>query len=209
MEVVRILSLDVSSKTGYAFATVISDKFVLESYGQIDPPIECPDLLYPSSHVEWAYLCFHEIERLIEEYKPTVLSIEETSKGSKNALSQKILEFIHFLLAKYIVETSIEAHYLLTGEWRSLVGAKMNKTEKDRNKYVRKYKKEHGTKLAKDEVGKITGLVTKKHVNVRLANDLFGLKLLIGENDTADAILLAYGLYLKDKKIKDQQKRVL
>lgn len=202
----RILGIDLSTKTGWSCATVKDDVFSLLSYGKVSQ-IECPDIPYPHSYVEWAYLCFAQIEMLIEIHQPTVLVIEETSKGSKNALSQKILEFSHFLLAKYIRETGIEAHYLLTGEWRNLVGAKMNKLEKERNKYIREYKKKNKVKIAKDERGKVIGIITKKHVNVRLANELFGLSLLVGENDQADAILLSYSHYLKSKKSKELQEK--
>lgn len=203
----RILSLDISTKTGWA-SMVSGADLTLEDYGTI-ASIHQPDGVYPEVFVDWAYLCFNEIKALIDRFTPDTLVIEETVAGSKGVYTQKILEFIHFLVAKLIKETKIRAIYLLTGEWRSLVGCKMTKEESKHNKTVKKYKEDHGdTRVAKDASGKRIGKLTKKHINVRRANEVFGkfLKapLKKKDEDTADSLLLGYCYHLR--RIKNEQK---
>jgi len=196
----RILSLDISTKTGWASGISYDSGIVLEDYGMI-PQIPQPGGPYPSSFVDWAYLVFNDIEDLIEKFKPDMLAIEETVAGSKGVYSQKILEYSHFLLAKYIKEHNIRSIYLLTGAWRSEVGCKMTKEESKRNKEVKEYKAKHGTRLARDINGKILGKLSKKHINIRRANEVFGefLKepLRKKNEDEADALLLLFALHLR------------
>jgi hypothetical protein len=113
-------------------------------------------------------------------------------------MSQKILDYIHFLVAKYIRETGIKCCYLMTGEWRKITETRLNDQEKLRNKEVKKYKKDHGTKLSYDIRGKRIGMVNKKHVGIRRVNELFDLRLKVNQNDTSDAILLCFAYYLRE-----------
>jgi Holliday junction resolvasome RuvABC endonuclease subunit len=206
----RILSLDISSKTGYACMASSSSGITLEEYGMI-PKINQPKGPYPEVFVDWANLCFDEIKKLIERFKPTILAIEETVAGSKGVYSQKILEYTHYLVAKYIKETGIKAVYLLTGAWRSEVGAKMTKEEAKHNKYVKDYKKNNKSEVAYDIDGKRIGKKTKKHINIRRANEIFGKSLkepLKKKNeDEADALLIAFALHLRLNK-KDYKQEV-
>jgi Holliday junction resolvasome RuvABC endonuclease subunit len=201
----RVLSLDVSSKTGFSVLNISANgECMLETYGKIDK-VHCPeDESYPGSYVTWAYLIFGKIEELIERYQPDVLVIEQTCAGSKNAMSQKILEFSHFLLCKYVQETGIKNFWFLTGEWRKEVGSYMNKSEKELNKYIKDYKKKTGKKLARDKNNKVVGQVTKKKVTIRLVNDIFKdqLETLLGpsEDDIADAIALSYCYFLRKQR---------
>lgn len=200
----RVLALDISTKTGWASMVSGPTGILLEAYGTI-PQIHTPEGLYPASFVEWAYKCFGEVEKLIDQFAPDVLVIEETVAGSKGVYTQKILEFIHFLLAKFIKESSIKAIYLLTGEWRSQVGCKMTKEESKHNKAVKKYKEEKQAKIAYNESGKRIGKLTKKHINIRRANEVFGqfLKepLRKKDEDTADSLLLGYCYHLRRTKV--------
>jgi len=201
----RVLSLDISTKTGWSLL-ISGDRLVLESYGQIPAIIE-PEGMYPGNYVDWAYLCYGKIVELIDSLTPDVLVIEETCAGSKNVYSQKILEFIHFLVAKLIKETKIKVVYLLTGAWRSEVGAKMTKEESKHNKYVREYKKLHDTTVAKGPDGKRIGIKTKKHVNIRRANEVFGKffkePLRKKDEDLCDALLLGLTYHLR--RLKNEQ----
>jgi Holliday junction resolvasome RuvABC endonuclease subunit len=168
----RVLTLDISTKTGYSVATSSDEGIHLEAHGQI-PKVECPDERYPDSYVSWAYLCYDAIEKLFNEHAPDVLVIEETTK-SKNSFSQKILEYVHFLVAKLIKETGIKCVYFQTGTWRKEVGSYANDMEKKHNKEVREYKKKNKTIVAYDIKGKRIGLIGKKHVTIRLINEIFG-----------------------------------
>lgn len=195
-----------SSKTGWALVVSTGDGPQLEEYGMIQKTSE-PDGKYPANYVDWAYQVFGEITQLIDRLAPDVLVIEETVAGSKQVYSQKILEWIHFLVAKMIKECQIEAVYLLTGQWRAETGCVMSAEEKKKNKAVREYKKlkekETGVKptAAYDINGKRIGLVGKKHVNVRRANEVYGafLKrpLQKKDEDEADALMLAYCYHLR------------
>jgi Holliday junction resolvasome RuvABC endonuclease subunit len=189
----KVLSLDVSSKTGFCFFET-TDKMTLLDYGQI-PKIECPDKDFPESFVLWANEVFKTVEELIKKHRPDRLVIEQTCAGSKNAMSQKLLEFVHFLLADYIVKNKIPCSYIMTGIWRKEVGSYMSAEEKKQNKKVKEYKKKHKTNVAKDENGKRIGLIGKKHVTIRLVNEVFKdqLKepLKRKDEDTADAIAIA------------------
>lgn len=199
----RILSIDLSSKTGWASTVSSVDGIALEEYGTL-PQIHKPDGSYPSDYVLWAHACFNAIYQLIERFAPQVLVIEETVAGSKAVYSQKFLEWTHFLLASYIKESNIKSMYLLTGAWRSEVGAKMTKEESDHNKAVKKYKDKNNTSIAYDINGKRIGKKTKKHINVRRANEVFGkfLKepLRKKDEDTADSLLLGFCYHLRRMK---------
>jgi len=200
----RVLSLDLSTKTGYCLMLSSDEGMILEAYGQVDK-ISCPEEEpYPGSYITWAYECYNKVEKLIEEYQPDVLVVEEVTK-SKNALSQKILDYIHFLVSKFIQETGIKNIYLQTGDWRSEVGSYMNDLEKKRNKEVRDYKKaylkKHGKKttVAYDINGKRIGMIGKKHVTIRLINETFKNQLKAPlkrkDEDTSDGISLCWAYH--------------
>lgn len=199
----RILALDISTKTGWASMVSTKEGIELEAYGTI-AAIHMPEGAYPGSFVVWATMCFEEVLRLVDQHAPDVLVIEETCAGSKGVYTQKILEFIHFLVAKFIKETSIKAIYLLTGQWRTETGCKMTKQESKHNKTVKAYKETNKTKLAYNEDGKRVGKLTKKHINIRRANEVFGdfLKtpLRKKDEDTADSLLLGYCYHLRRMK---------
>lgn len=178
----------------------------LESYGKIEKTKE-PEGRYPENYVDWASQIFTEIVKLVDDYAPDVLVIEETAAGSKNAYSQKILEWTHFLVAKMIKESQIQAVYMLTEQWRRETGCQMTKEESKRNKEVRDYKKKvekkTGTKttVAYDIKGKRIGLVNRKHVNVRRANEVFGSfltePLKKKDEDIADSLMLGFSFHLR------------
>lgn len=187
------------------------DGIKLEEYGTL-PAIHEPEGSYPANYVIWAYSVFSEIESLIKKYSPEILAIEETVAGSKEVYSQKFLEWVHFLLAKYIKESGIKYTYFLTGAWRSEVGAKMTKEESKHNKAVVKYKELNNTKIARDINGKRIGRLTKKHINIRRANEVFGKFLKVPlrkkDEDTADSLLLGFALHLRRFKETEKSKEV-
>lgn len=199
----NVLSLDISTKTGWALIESGPVDTTLMAAGQIRKMAE-PEGQYPANYIEWAYAVFGEILALIETLTPDILVIEETAAGSKNAMSQKILEYIHFLVARYIRDTGIRCMYILTESWRRETGCQLSTTEKKRNKDVKKYKEKHNTKLAKDANGKVMGKVGRKHVNIRRANEIFGAflpaPLVKKDEDKADALMLAYCYHVRKLK---------
>jgi len=199
----RVLSLDISTKTGWSLL-ISGDELTLEEYGQI-PQIHTPEGAYPDSFVQWAYECYSNIVDIIDQTAPDVLVIEETAAGSKAIYTQKILEWIHFLVAKLIKETKIKAIYIMTEQWRRETGCKMSKEESKHNKNVKAYKEKNNTKLAYDESGKRIGKLTRKHINIRRANEVFGKyfdkPLKKKDEDTADSLLLGYCYHLRRLKM--------
>lgn len=184
-----------STKTGWAFLISKDDgSYELVDFGQIKQ-IHMPAGTYPGQFVDWAYHCFEVVLELIETYQPDTLVIEETAAGSKAIYTQKILEWTHFLLARFIKETKIKAVYIKTEEWRREIGCLMSKTESKRNKAVREYKKKNKTSIAYDDSGKRIGKITRKHINIRRANEIFGQflpkELRKKDEDLADALGLA------------------
>jgi Holliday junction resolvasome RuvABC endonuclease subunit len=203
MKTERVLSLDVSTKTGYCFGISMDSGIVLEEYKTI-PQIHQPEGVYPGVYVDWSIMCFKEIEKIIVFFKPDVLVIEETSKGSKNAMSQKLLEYLHYNLANYIKDTGIKSVYIMTEQWRREIGCKMSKEEKIRNKEVRKYKEKNKTSIAYDTNGKRTGLIGRKHVNIRRINEIFANQLKEPlkrkDEDQADALGLLASYHMRRLK---------
>ena len=91
----RILTLDISSKTGWASMVSTQEGIELEGYGTL-PQIHEPEGMYPENYVDWVYSVFAAIEELIKRFVPDRLVIEETVAGSKAVYSQKFLEWVHF-----------------------------------------------------------------------------------------------------------------
>lgn len=204
----RILSLDMSTKTGYASMVSGPNGIVLEAYGTV-PQIHTPEGAYPETFVIWAYAVYEKIYELIDRFAPDVLVIEETAAGSKAIYTQKILEWIHFLLAKFIKETKIKAIYFMTEQWRRETGCLMTKEESKHNKKVRAYKDKNKSKIAYDENGKRIGRLTRKHINIRRANEVFGeflaKPLRKKDEDTADSLLLGFSYHLRRMKLLENQ----
>lgn len=197
----RILALDISTKTGYACVSMGKNAFQLIDAGTLEKKPNLYEKVYkhPVDYAFWSNSCAIEILHLIEKWQPNHIVIEQTSKGSKNALSQKIIEFIHCRLADYFVNHDYPRTYYLTEEWRRICNCKMTDSEKKQNAEVRKQRKK-GKKVCKNEDEKRIGIVGKKHVNVRRANEVYGLNLLLKDEDRADALLLAHAYYLENFK---------
>jgi len=196
----KILSLDMSTKTGWALLNSMPTGIVLLEYGKLEQ-IHTPEGAYPESFIKWAYSVFEKIRDVILAKNPDVVVLEETSAGSKAIYTQKILEWIHFLVAQLVVDMGLKVIYILTEEWRRETGCLISKEEKKRNKEVREYKKKNASKIAYDKDGKRIGKITRKHVNIRRANEVFAefLKepLRKKDEDTADSLLLAYCYHLR------------
>lgn len=201
----RILALDMSTKTGWSLIESDGKDFKLLEHGKIDKSSE-PEGQYPGNFVDWAVDVADSIWDIVLKKKATTLVIEETSAGSKAIYSQKILEWIHFSIASRIKESyNIKAIYLMTEQWRRETGCLMSKEESKHNKDVKKYKEKNGTKIAYDiSTGKRIGKITRKHVNIRRANEVFAdfltEPLRKKDEDTADSLLLAYCYHLRKAK---------
>jgi len=218
----RVLSLDISSKTGWGFFKVSTSNIRLIECGRLPKTNLDANLPYPEDYLQWASYTWQEMESLLDRFNPTHIAVEETTikvTGSNN-FSQKFLEWCHYHLATYLVNNPLlDYRYFKTDEWRKVVGCNtMTDADKKHNKLYRETKKampdEYKTdsdgeyilkkkkkilkpKIVKDSTGKRISLVDKKDLNIRKANELFGLNLIKKDEDIADGALLGYALSLQ------------
>jgi hypothetical protein len=200
------IALDLSLKPGYAiFSNDQKNKpkdwphewYLLKSGTLFQDKTHKDFGAYPESYLLLANYTVNKIFKLMREEgideSGNFIIVEETTVGSNN-YSQKILEFLHYSLINSWMNMSnvLALKYVRTGSWKAMVGAHQTKEEKSKNAKIARIKKKTGAKLARGKDGKILGRVTRKHVSVRVANSIFGLKLKLKDNDTADAIGIAH-----------------
>ena len=184
----KILALDISTKTGYAVLTQHPGEPIgLVQHGLIQNPKKINEYGdYPFSYHAAADNMAKELWSVVTAVNPDVIVIEETN-SSKARYTQKILEFIHcsFLTQAYSPGKSPpQIVYISTSTWRRNLGLTLSKEDKKNNakvnraKYAGKSKKELGLK----------GKITPKHLAVAYVNERFGLTLKVKDNDRADAI---------------------
>ncbi len=188
----KVLSLDISTNTGYAlldmeravpllWGNVWNDKKV-EEYGE-----------YPYSYVDAAKALAQKIFDVAVRHQPDKIVIEETNKG-KNRYTQKILEFIHCTTLGFLRAGGWEGniYYISTSVWRRQMGIELTKEQKKANAKLSKAKSKAGGKISAKEkkaIG-VKGRTTKKHVAVLAVNEKYGLEFIQKDNDIAEAILL-------------------
>jgi len=170
----KVLGLDISSKTGYA---LIDDGF-LKDKGLLKSPIVINVLGENFAILDRASKMADLIFNLIKNNKPDYIYIEQTNAG-KFRTSQKLLEFTHCVLLQHIVKHNLQdrVRYVDTSKWRSKLSIKLTKEERKHNKSVKEKK--------------ARGKITTKHLSVKWANKTYNLNLKIKDNDIADAIAIA------------------
>lgn len=173
----KILGLDVSTKTGYA---VMEDGKLIE-YGLLQTEEEDLELIQDFKFLKRAESAAGKIVDIILRHKPDYIFCEQTNAGQFRD-SQKLLEFTHCKILTEIVKLGMSKIYFYvdTSAWRSTLGVKLNKEQRKHNKAV------------KD--GTARGKITPKHLVVLWANAKYGLKLLKKDHDIGDGIAVAeYG----------------
>jgi Holliday junction resolvasome RuvABC endonuclease subunit len=188
---VRVLSLDISTHTGYAlFEGELGSKPTLVKYGQIENPGSIPEYYslhfkYPFTLVMCASDMVNNITQVVAKTGPDVVVVEEINLG-KQRISQKLLDSIHAFLCAKLYYIKCEVVYISSSEWRKTLNLRLSEEDKKRNKDVK--------------AGKIKrGKINKKHLSVRLANAEFNLELRMKDNDIADAINEGYSYFLGAK----------
>lgn len=186
----KLLSLDVSSKTGYC---IMEDEKLLD-FNKITvkvenfnpnskpPPDKHPS--YPKNIADASDLMASKIKDLILEVKPDHIVIENTVKG-RNRNSQRMLEWFHRALLDEIWSLNIPFTYMDPSQWRSILELRLSKDDKVNNKMCSK--------------GLKRGKVGKKHLSVRYINAQYNLKLKLKDNDQADSICLAEAWFKSQK----------
>lgn len=186
----RVLSLDLSTSTGYA----LLDGEKIEQCGVLaNGKTAAEYAAYPWGVVQAAVSIAAKVHALVQNTGHIdSIVIEETNLG-RNRYSQKQLEFIHFAVLEVLRDTAIPVHYLSTGVWRKHLGIFLSKDDKRQNSRLQRAKRaaaNAGQSLDKKELG-IRGKVNKKHIAIRYVNERFNLALKAKDDDVADAICLA------------------
>lgn len=185
------LSLDISSNTGWAILN--SENKSLKAWGNIwNDKVVHEFGEYPWSYLLAAQSISENIVKLVTQFKPNCIVIEETNKA-KARYTQKFLEFIHCCVLKELYASSpASVFYISTSIWRRQVGIELTKEQKKQNAKLSKAKSKAGGSLTpaqKKDLG-IKGKITKKHIAVTEVNRRFGLDFKQKDNDVAEAILL-------------------
>lgn len=191
------LSLDLSSKTGYAFF----EDHKLTSHGLLESPIEdyftdvsdftqLPDS-YPDNLINSAKSMTQMVVDLLGGVE---LVVTEHTEGSKFRFSQRYLEWLHLLIIQELKNKSIRFKYLLNSDWRKATNCYVSLWPEYRkwNRQVSKAKKsatptKTGAMVAKIG-GKVVSRVDQKKLSIILANKHFDLE--IKDNNIADALNL-------------------
>jgi hypothetical protein len=200
----RVLVFDISTSTGWALLEgemgavpkiletgIVSNDLPVSSFGE-----------FPYSYLFAAQRIAIQLHSVVFRSGPIPdrIVIEEINKPGRfgNRYSQKVLDFIHCLLLRYMNEhpasKEIPVVYVNTSDWRKVIGGNLTKADKAMNIKVRKLKKA-GDKEALKALG-VRGKVTKKHVAIRYVNTTFGLDLKMKDNDIADAICQGTAYFL-------------
>jgi Holliday junction resolvasome RuvABC endonuclease subunit len=174
----KTLALDMSTKTGWALfddKTYVKSGYIaktlVKDFNVNKDPNKSP--VYPYNLIEAAEEIARNVMVLVNELSPDKIVIENTVRG-RNRHTQRLLEFMHFAIIKALGEKKFT--YMDPSQWRFIVGLKMSNEDKKKNKAVNKKE--------------LRGKITKKHLAIRKVKELYGLDLLVKENDRADAILL-------------------
>jgi hypothetical protein len=187
----RILALDLSTKTGWA---LFEEALLIES-GNI-PQEKIADFnvnadpnfspLYPWNMIDGAWRLRDRVMDLVQLKEPERVVIENTVKG-RNRHTQRILEWIHLAVLLRLQEefprSANAIAYMDPSEWRKILDMRLSKDQKKNNRDV--------------SAGKKRGRIGKKHLSVAMVNEKFGKKLKLKDNDEADAILLGLAFVVK------------
>lgn len=214
----RYLSLDVSTKTGFAVidteeATGEHPVATLVEHGVLKLPHKVNDYgEYPWSYINAAREMAKMLTDKVAAAQPDVIVVEETNLG-RQRYTQKMLEFLHNALLTRLnayPETygklTPPVFYLSTSKWRSALGLVMSKDDKKNNRLLKVARNAAAAvstgkvdveakpdakalAAAKKNLG-VKGKVTPKHLALRYVNTTFGLNLKVAQNDEADAICL-------------------
>jgi len=195
----KLLSLDLSTScTGYSIFNM--EHLSLIEYGTIVPNNKnLTKLLYPKQQLYRMLTLTKQIKDLIIRCEPDIILIEEIA-GSKNRLSQKVLDGFHFVLLfelKEFIDKIVYKDVTGCNGWRNDLKMVLTKEDKIKNKE----RKELNKKIGKGQ--KKQPIISFKHLACRFANYQYRLNLnydLDEKNgDIADSICLGYA-YLRGLK---------
>lgn len=168
-----LLSLDLSTTcTGWSFFEVDTDS--LKGYGTFKPSTKgLSKLTYPKQQLTKMIDLSFKIRSLIENYKPTLIVIEEIA-GSKQRLGQKVLDGLHWIVLMHVQEyIDIIKYYDVGGHdgWRTHLKLRLTDADKLANKEAKKLNPDLGAGVSK------LPIYDAKDLACRYANARYGLTL--------------------------------
>lgn len=187
----KIIALDLSTKPGWAY-------FVdgeLKEYDTLFLDRGLADFgVYPFGYIECARFVVKRLfDQVIDTHEFDHIVIEETTAG-KNNYSQKILEFIHFLVISTLQAQSVHAiSYIRTGVWRKITNSNQNEEEKKYNARYRaaKKKKSEGDKTrVRGKEGELMAKLDRKDYALRSFKEHFNVELPKKMEDACEAALI-------------------
>lgn len=184
-----VLALDLSTScTGYAVFNLEDGKLV--THGNIKPKVKgVTKMKAPRKPWEKMRSLADQICELIQNYKPVGIVVEEIT-GSKNRLTQKVLDGLHWIVCDRVAEIfPLEniRFYDVTGVkgWRKHLNLKLLEDDKKWNKEARDFNK-------KNPQATPIPIKGPKHLSTRHVNYTYGLDLdvdqRVTDGDEADAI---------------------
>ena len=220
----KILGLDMSTRTGWALLDFDEEGIEILEYGNVDMKKHTPlsntreiegrrtkkiAKVYDNSNQPEDFYDFvvnQYVPKLIDLIKlcePSVIVIEQTNKG-RNRWHQKLLEWLHLELyrqiknsirvASYSITPKVE--YIDTSEWRAYLGIHLSKDDRKQNRGVRRTRKklQDGGDKNPRAGGSLTNI---KHVAIYYIKNTFDISLKVKENDIAEAICIAVAWSIK------------
>ncbi len=179
----KILSIDASSKIGWS---ILEDKQLLLS-GVVE---------VPTDDLSWPWGIFKRSNKVAEAVNELVMLnidtidhvIIERANSSSFRNSQNFIDWFHFAILQISVQNQWDKLivYIDTATWRKKLNLKLTDMDKKHNKLIKK-----GIKTLP-----VKGRISKKHLSVRMANELFGLSLKLKDNDKADSMLCGYSFFI-------------
>lgn len=203
----RVLAIDLSTHTGWAvFIRRDGGEPQRVASGTLHEQKKPATRSYPWSLLDRVMAYKDAVAGLVREHSPDVVVIEETNLG-QNRYDQKLLEWLHLMLLSFIYANAARGgtsptlenvKYLSSTTWRNALGIRLSAEDKKNNKKLSEIKKMSKDAKRRNELKKqfgITGQRTLKHVAVKYANEKFGLELLEGDNDQAEALCLGMAFF--------------
>lgn len=192
----RVLALDISTKTGIAL--------LCGNMGDSVPELVSTELVQQDQNKEpypWNYLIranqlADKVVSVVSGYAPDVIVIEELN-SARARLTQKLLSFLHCMILQRLREQcpGVKVAYISTSAWRKVTQVALSKQDKDINRKINQGK-------SKKELG-VKGKKTTKHVSVRVANEMYGKEYKTKDNDITDAILLGVAYFRGAPEVTD------
>lgn len=170
----RILALDLSSKTGWA---LLEDQTVL-CFGSVTAPKPAAKLRSPYDIVNQALRMGALVRALVNDHKPECIVTEQTNQAKKQNRreDQKLLEFIHFAVIQAVMPMRMV--YLDSRLWRKAVGITLTAEDSARNKAIKKKRAELKAALKAELEREITERHYHAIMTARMSDDKRAIKAL-------------------------------